>query len=315
MSEVIVQVENLHKTYGTHVAVDNVSCEIKAGEIFGFLGPNGAGKTTTVEAIAGLRSIEGGTIRVLGIDPQRDPQKLREHVGVQLQESMLPAKISVIEALRLYASFYADPAAPEELLAMVGLVQHRRQKYAALSGGQKQRLSIALALLGKPRVAILDELTTGLDPQARRETWAMIERVRDSGVTILLVTHFMDEAERLCDRLVVIDQGTVVASGSPRELTRAAQQERALRVRLPRALDQAGEAAISLLRSLPEVHSVEQFPDAEWHITGGERLLPATVIALNDSGIIPEEVHTVMPSLEDVFVDLISGSKQRIEAL
>ncbi|MFV0533174.1 MAG: ABC transporter ATP-binding protein [Cumulibacter sp.] len=198
-TEPVVRVANLRKVYGTKVAVDGVSFDVQPGEIFGVLGPNGAGKTTTVETLAGVRTQDSGDVRVLGYDPQREPAQVREVLGVQLQESQLPKKLRVAEALQLYASFYADPEDPEVLLSMLGLQDKRDTAYDDLSGGQKQRLSIALALIGRPKVAILDELTTGLDPQARRDTWAMVERVRDSGVSIILVTHFMDEAERLCD--------------------------------------------------------------------------------------------------------------------
>ena len=214
----VLQVEHLRKAYGPKVAVDDVSLTVERGEIVGILGPNGAGKTTTVECIAGLRVPDAGHIRVLGLDPRRDGPALRERLGLQLQESEMPAKITVREALDLYAALYATPAAPEDLLRDLGLADRRDTQFRRLSGGQKQRLSVALALVGNPEVAILDELTTGLDPQARRETWGVIERIRDRGVTILLVTHFMEEAERLADRVLLIDAGRVVAEGTPAEL-------------------------------------------------------------------------------------------------
>lgn len=214
-----LEVRNLHKRYGRHVAVDDVSFTVEEGEIFGIIGPNGAGKTTIVESIAGLRAPDSGSIAVLGLDPIRDRAEVRELLGVQLQESSLPDAMKVAEALELYGSFYRDPADRRELMALLGLAETRNTQYKALSGGQKQRLSIALALVGNPRVAILDELTTGLDPHARRDTWSLIERVRDTGVTILLVTHFMDEAERLSDRIAVIDGGRVAAVDTPSGLT------------------------------------------------------------------------------------------------
>ena len=296
--EPVIEIRDLRKSYGAKVAVAGISLTIGRGEIFGILGPNGAGKTTTVECLAGLRQADGGTVRVLGVDPQRDPSAVRERLGIQLQESRLPPKLRVLEALRLYASFYADPADPEELLELLGLEEKRDTAFADLSGGQQQRLSIALALVGNPEVAILDELTTGLDPQARRDTWALIERVRATGVTIVLVTHFMDEAERLCDRLVIIDDGRVVAEGSPAELIRAQEHERAFRLRLP---DGSPDSIPAVLATLPDVTSVEP-DDGEYVVTGGHRVLPAAVLALAERDVVPEEIRTLSRSLEDVFV-------------
>ena len=216
----VVTVENLRVRYGDMVAVDGVSLAIRRGEIFGILGPNGAGKTTTVECIGGLRRPDAGAISVLGLDVLRDRDELRERVGVQLQTSELPDKIYVREALELFASFYADPREPGELLQLLGLEDKAGTRYVNLSGGQRQRLSIALALIGRPELAILDELTTGLDPQSRRETWRLIERIRDEGLTVILVTHFMEEAERLCDRVAILDAGRVAAIGAPAALGR-----------------------------------------------------------------------------------------------
>jgi ABC-2 type transport system ATP-binding protein len=211
----VIEVTDLRKTYGSTVAVEDVSLEVRRGEIFGVLGPNGAGKTTTVECLTGLRTPDAGTVRVLGMDPQEHAAELHERVGCQLQHSELPGRLQVGEALDLYATFYARPADGRALAEQLGLGAVLGQQFRTLSGGQKQRLSIALALIGNPEIAVLDELTTGLDPQARRDTWDLIEAVRDSGVTIVLVTHFMDEAERLCDRLAVIDHGHVVATDTP----------------------------------------------------------------------------------------------------
>ncbi|WP_103338168.1 ABC transporter ATP-binding protein [Amycolatopsis sp. CA-126428] len=218
----LIEVTDLRKRYGTRVAVDGVSFTVERGEIFGILGTNGAGKTTTVECLQGLRRADGGTISVLGLDPAADHAALTRRVGVQLQESQLPAKLRVREALELFASFYPDPADVDVLLDQLGLRDHARSYFGKLSGGQKQRVSIALALVGRPELAILDELTTGLDPHARRETWELVEGVRATGVTVLLVTHFMDEAERLCDRVAIFDAGRVVATGTPTELRAAA---------------------------------------------------------------------------------------------
>jgi ABC-2 type transport system ATP-binding protein len=217
----VIEVRGLGKKYGDRVVLDDVSLSVEPGEIFGILGPNGAGKTTVVECVAGLRLPDAGNVSVLGLDPRRDRDAVRRAVGVQLQEGQLPDKLKVWEALDLYASFYDRPADPETLIRDLGLDGHRRTAYAKLSGGLKQRLSIALALIGNPQVAILDELTTGLDPHARRETWRLVSAVRDRGVTVLLVTHFMDEAERLCDRIAVIDRGRVVALDTPTGLVAA----------------------------------------------------------------------------------------------
>ncbi|KDN17730.1 ABC transporter ATP-binding protein [Amycolatopsis rifamycinica] len=218
----LIEVTDLRKRYGTRVAVDGVSFSVERGEIFGILGTNGAGKTTTVECLQGLRQADSGTISVLGLNPATEHAALTRRVGVQLQESQLPAKLRVREALELFASFYSEPADIDILLDQLDLRDHARSSFGKLSGGQKQRVSIALALVGRPELAILDELTTGLDPHARRETWRLVEGVRATGVTVLLVTHFMDEAERLCDRVAIFDAGRVVATGTPTELRAAA---------------------------------------------------------------------------------------------
>lgn len=319
-TEPVVQVAGLRKTYGDKVAVADVSFEVMPGEILGILGQNGAGKTTTVEALAGLRTADSGTVSVLGHDPQHDPAPVRELLGVQLQESRLPAKLRVAEALRLYASFYTDPRDTEDLLTLLGLQEKRDTAYEDLSGGQKQRLSIALALVGNPQVAILDELTTGLDPQARRETWDLIEAVRASGVTILLVTHFMDEAERLCDRVIIIDDGRVIARGTPAELARGDRTDVSFRMQLGEAL-----ADIDILRSLPSVTSVTS-TDATTtvsaqrrstdsgtllEVSGGPTVLPDVIIALHSRGLVPDEVQTITPSLEDAFVALVGPPSEK----
>jgi ABC-2 type transport system ATP-binding protein len=215
-----IEVARLRKRYGQKVAVDDVSFTVAEGEIFGLLGRNGAGKSTTVDCLAGLRAPDQGRIRVAGLEPRRDRSELRQLLGVQLQESQLPDKLTVAEAMRLYASFYRRPADIEGLLAMLDLTEKRNTRYRLLSGGQKQRLSIALALIGRPRVAILDELTTGLDPVARRDSWQLIDDIRNTGVTILLITHLMIEAERLCDRVAIMRNGRIVALGTPAALGR-----------------------------------------------------------------------------------------------
>jgi ABC-2 type transport system ATP-binding protein len=211
----------LHKRYGRKVAVQDVTLRVAAGEIFGILGPNGAGKTTTVECAEGLRRPDSGTVRVFGTDPWAERGPARALIGVQLQESQLPEKLTVAESLELYASFYPDRADTAALMDRLGLTSQRNTRYKRLSGGQKQRLSIALALVGRPRLVVFDELTTGLDPAARRESWRLVEDLRDDGITVLLVTHYADEADRLCDRVAVLRAGRVAACGRPDELIAA----------------------------------------------------------------------------------------------
>ena len=293
----LVVVNHLRKTYGPTVAVDDVSLTVRPGEIFGILGPNGAGKTTTVESIAGLRTPDGGTVRVLGLDPQRRRTEITKLVGVQLQASELPERIRAREALELYASFYPDPAKPTELLEQLGLTNVQDTAFGKLSGGQKQRLSIALALIGNPRIAILDELTTGLDPQARRDTWELVRQIRDSGVTIILVTHFMEEAEYLCDRIAIIDAGRVVAHDTPAELVGAARSEQRITFKLNALLDDA------ILTALPDVSSVSR---AQGRIvaTGNENLLVAVVVELAGRDLTPVDLHTEQATLDDAFLAL-----------
>ena len=292
-----VEVAHLRKTYGTLAAVDDVSFTVAEGEIFGILGPNGAGKTTAIECVIGLRQPDAGTVRLLGLDPRTDRDKIREITGVQLQAGMLPAKLRVGEILEEYRSFYRDPADVGELLDVLGLAGKRGDYYRSLSGGQRQRLSVALALIGQPRLAVLDEMTTGLDPQARRDAWGLIERVRDRGTTIVLVTHFMEEAERLCDRVALIDSGHLVALDTPAGLT--AQARGGSRVRfLP-----SGPFDAQLLTGLPEVTAVEQ-DGRHVIVTGTGELVNAVILALHAAGVTARDVQTDASTLEDAFVRL-----------
>ncbi|NMR20476.1 ABC transporter ATP-binding protein [Cellulomonas fimi] len=296
----VIEIRDLRKTYGPKVAVDGVSLAVGRGEIVGVLGPNGAGKTTLVECLAGVRRADSGSVRVLGVDPQRDPAAVRARLGMQLQEATLPARLRVREALELYAAFYPRPADPAELMRLLGLTEKAGTAFGDLSGGQQQRLSIALALVGDPEIAVLDELTTGLDPQARRDTWGLIERVRDRGVTIVLVTHFMDEAERLCDRVVIVDRGRIVASGTPRGLVQGDGDRRALRMRLPSGTPAEVAAEVA---ALPEVHALTRVDSTgEIEVTGDGHVLPATILALSRHGVVPDDVRTLGRTLEDVFV-------------
>lgn len=293
----VIEVTNLRKRYRDHVAVHDVSFTVEQGEIFGIVGPNGAGKTTTVECIEGLRTPDGGSISVLGLDPRRDRDELRQHVGVQLQQSELPEKLKVGEALELYSSFYRTPASGEHLMNLLGLADKRDTRFGKLSGGQKQRLSIALALVGSPQIAVLDELTTGLDPRARRDTWALIEDIRAQDVTILLVTHFMEEAERLCDRVAVVDAGRVVALDSPAGLTAKVGSEQRIRFRPSTPLDDG------LLTRLPEVSSVNRH-GSQVLVTGAGNLLHAVTSVLARNGIVAADLRMEQASLEDAFVAL-----------
>ncbi|WP_020673813.1 ABC transporter ATP-binding protein [Amycolatopsis nigrescens] len=297
----VIEVQGLAKRYGEKVAVGDVSFSVERGEIFGILGPNGAGKTTTVECVEGLRKPDGGTVSVLGLDPARDTAELRQRLGVQLQESQLPDKLKVGEALDLYASFYRQPADQGKLLADLGLADKRDTMFKKLSGGQKQRLSIALSLIGSPEIAVLDELTTGLDPQARRDTWELIETVRDRGVTIVLVTHFMEEAERLCDRIAVIDAGRVVAIDTPAGLVAGVTDEQRIRFRPSAPIEDEA------FTGLPEVRSVQR-QGGQLVITGTGNVLHAVTSVLARRQVIAGELRVDQANLDDAFVAL-TGKK------
>lgn len=290
----IIEVRDLGKRYGPRVAVDSVSFSVAEGEIFGILGPNGAGKTTTVECVSGLRTPDRGSVSVLG----RAPADVRSAIGVQLQSSELPERIRVGEALSLFSSFYPAAADWSERL---GLSAHLRVEFGQLSGGLKQRLSIALALIGSPQVAILDELTTGLDPQARRDTWSVIEEVRSAGVTILLVTHFMEEAARLCDRVAVFRDGRIVALDTPAGLV--SQVDGSCRVRFvpSAALD------VALLEALPEVSAVSVAGE-QVVVSGSEDLLHAVTSLLARKQIVARQLRVDQVSLDDAYVELTGGS-------
>jgi ABC-2 type transport system ATP-binding protein len=295
--EPAVEVKHLRKVYGETVAVDDVSLSVNEGEIFGILGPNGAGKTTTVECVMGLRSADGGFVRVMGMDPIRDREHLHCIVGAQLQSSALPAKLRVSEIIGLYRSFYRHPADIGQLMGALGLAEKRHAYYRSLSGGQKQRLSIMLALIGSPRVAVLDEMTTGLDPQARRETWDIIDRVRDRGVTILLVTHFMDEAQRLCDRVALIDRGRVVAVDTPAGLAARATGSKVVRFVASTPFEDR------LLKELREVTAVTH-EGPHTVVTGSGDLVNAVILTLAAVGVTAHDVELGSSTLEDAFVAL-----------
>jgi ABC-2 type transport system ATP-binding protein len=289
-------VQNLRKTYGSFVAVEDVSFEVEEGEIFGLLGPNGAGKTTSVECTQGLRVPDAGEIRVLGFDPRTQATQLRRRVGSQLQESALPGRLKVWEALDLFASLV--PGGPDwrQVMDRWDLTDKAGASFSSLSGGQRQRLLVALAVVNEPRVVFLDEMTTGLDPAARRTTWRLIEAIRDGGATLVLVTHFMDEAEHLCDRLAVVDQGRVVATGSPQTLI----------------AEHGGELLLHFTTDRPDVSFLEEI---EWvdsvsrrgshvAVAGHGPVLALVGAELVRNGIVPSDLRVQQATLEDVFLRL-----------
>ena len=303
----IVQVGGLRKTYGTTIAVDEISFDVQEGEIFGMVGPNGAGKTTTIECLEGLRKPSAGTLRVLGVDPQLESQVIRERVGMQLQQSNLPDRMKVWEALDLYASFYPKAVDWEKLLSQLGLEEKRNTPFSKLSGGQKQRLFIALALLPDPQLIFLDELTTGLDPQARHAIWDLIRDVRGRGKTIFLTTHFMEEAEKLCDRVAVLDHGRIVALDTP--------------VNLICSLGAEERIVFSVDSPLPEGFEESLSGDVRLEVQKGRvivhgknhrkvPLVSEVVSLLSSQGIPFRDLRTEQPNLEDVFLSL-TGHKIR----
>jgi len=292
----VVEVTGLRKAYGDNVAVDGVDLEVRAGEIFGLLGPNGAGKTTTVECLQGLRRRSGGRVRVLGLDPDAHGDQLRRRTGSQLQSSALPDRLRIGEALKLFSRTHDDALPVAELGRRWGLTELWGRPFAKLSGGQQQRLFIALALVNQPEVVFFDELTTGLDPQARRATWDLVRRVRDDGATVVLVTHFMEEAENLCDRVAIVDRGRIVVTGTPSELVQRARAARRVTFTWP-------DADLAWLSRVPEVESVTRSGDAV-EVLGGGALAVHTAAALAGRGVLPADFRTHYPNLEDVFLSL-----------
>ncbi|MEV6766611.1 ABC transporter ATP-binding protein [Streptomyces sp. NPDC051105] len=293
----VIELTDLRKSYGGRAIVDGVSLAVEEGEIFGILGPNGAGKTTTVECVEGLRVPDGGRVRVTGLDPVADHDKVARVLGAQLQESELQPKLTVREALELYASFYPSPLDWAPLAERLGLTGKLATRFGKLSGGQKQRLFIALALIGNPRVVVLDELTTGLDPRARRDTWKLIEDVRDRGVTVLLVTHFMEEAQRLCDRIAVIDKGRVAALDTPAGLIRRGAGATVITFTPSAPLDDHDLAA------LPALASIER-KDGRITLSGTDETVNAVITLLARNRITAHQLRVVDATLDDAFLDL-----------
>ena len=293
----VIEVRNLHKAYDGITAVDDVSFTVDEGEIFGIIGPNGAGKTTTIESVIGLRKQDGGSVSVLGLDPQTEARKLGNRIGTQLQEAALPERMKVWEALDLYASFYEKTVPWEPLVEQWGLAEKRNTQFGGLSGGQKQRLFIALALLNDPQIVFLDELTSGLDPQARRATWDLIRAIREQGKTIVLITHFMDEVEALADRVVVIDHGRVIALDTPDNLIASLNSETKVLFSVPNGFQAAR------LENVSGVSAVNQH-DRQIIVSGNGPLLANVAAALAQHNIAPADLRVQQANLEDVFLAL-----------
>jgi ABC-2 type transport system ATP-binding protein len=303
----VIEVDNLRKRYGSHVAVEDVSFQVRRGEIFGLLGRNGAGKTTTVECLQGLRRADGGRVRVLGLDPQRQTQQLRHRIGCQLQEAALPDRLKVWEALDLFASLASAATDWRVLMNQWGLADKRTASFAGLSGGQRQRLFVALALVNDPEVVFLDELTQGLDPAARRVAWGLIAAIRDRGATVVLVTHYMDEAEQLCDRIAVVDGGRVVATDTPQGLI--SRFGGPIKITFtPDGHD------VRFLEGVSHVQAVRQRGDrVEAEGTGPVLALVAAELVAR--GLVPADLRVEQPTLEDVFLRLTDEqTPQREEA-
>jgi ABC-2 type transport system ATP-binding protein len=299
----VIHVSGIRKTYGRTIAVDEVSFEVNDGEIFGLIGPNGAGKTTTMECIEGIRKPDRGSISVLGLDPFRQVYKLQERIGVQLQQAQLQKRIKVWEAVDLWASLYRKKSVDaERLLEQLGLVDKRDAWFMNLSGGQKQRLFIALALINDPEVVFLDELTTGLDPQARRAIWELVRGIRERGKTVFLTTHLMEEAERLCDRVAIIEHGRIIDIDTPQRLVDRHCPERIV------VLDTDDPTAEERFGAIPQVESVVR-SDLQFTIRGrGEDLVTEVIHCLSENRIRVTDFRMIVPNLEDVFLKLTGHS-------
>ena len=299
MPEPVIQVENLIKRYGELEAVRGVSFSVDEGEVFGLLGPNGAGKTTTVEILEGLRNLDGGRVSVCGLDPQRDSVKLKNEIGAALQSTSLPDKLKTFEAIKLFAGFYSRRRDPEELLKRFGLVEKRDTFYSKLSGGQKQRLALAMALVNNPRVLFFDEPTAGLDPQVRREIYDIIDELRREKKTIVMTTHYIEEAERLCDRVAIVDHGKVIALGTPQELKNRSGDKTRIEVQLTRP------EPPETLRALEGVSDCRDLNGGyALHTQRPPQAIVSLVKYLEAQGNELVSLNIATPSLEDVFIEL-----------
>ncbi len=297
----VIHVEHLSKAYGSHLAVDDISFSVNKGEIFGIVGPNGAGKTTTLNLLTGLRTPDSGSVHVLNLDPQKQGHALRQRIGIQLQEADLPDRIKVWEALDLFSSFYRHSVDWEPLLEEWGLAEKRNAAFGSLSGGQKQRVFIALSLVNDPEIVFLDELTTGLDPHARRRTWDMVRAVRDRGKTVIQVTHFMDEAEVLCDRVAVVDKSRLIALDTPGKLIDSYSCESRVHFTARNDFD------LDPLLSIPGASHAEQEKERVT-VYGEGPLLVRVATVLGELGIEPRDLTFKRPTLEDAFLRL-TGSQ------
>ena len=300
--DTVIRVSGIRKSYGATVAVSGVSFEVRRGEIFGLIGPNGAGKTTTMECVEGVRKPDAGTISILGLDPFRDVYQVQNRIGVQLQQAQLQKRIKVWEAVDLWASLYPTAVDGERLLEQLGLSSKRNAWFMTLSGGQKQRLFIALAMINDPEVVFLDELTTGLDPQARRAIWDLVRGIRERGKTVFLTTHLMEEAERLCDRVAIIEHGKIIDIGTPAELVARHCPARTV------VLSTDNEFAGDRLRTIPSAE-VEAGEDGEFTVRGqGEDFITEVIHCISENRIRVRDFRTFLPSLEDVFLKLTGHS-------
>ena len=298
MSEAVVEVKNLCKSYGKIKAVDDISFEVSKGEIFGLVGPNGAGKTTAIECIEGLRKSDSGNLKVLGLNPLKNGRRLRHYIGIQLQQSELSARLKVWEAIDLFSSFYQKNIESTSLLNDLGLEDKKGSYFDKLSGGQKQRLFIALALLNDPDLIFLDELTTGLDPQARRATWDLITGIREKGKTIFLTTHYMEEAERLCDRVAIMDHGKIMALDTPQNLIRNISKETRL------IFNVIGNLQLDTLKNIESISKYEKSGDKIIVYGHDKRMVKDTVNFLVNNNIDFHDLKTEQATLEDVFLTL-----------
>ena len=304
--DTVIEVDGLRKLYGAKVAVDGVSFRTAKGEIFGIVGPNGAGKTSTVECLTGLRTPDAGDVRVLGLNPVRQAAAVRQRLGIQLQSAALQDRLRVAEALRLFSSFYDDPVPWQPLLVRWGLQEKRDTAFGALSGGQQRRLFIMLALINDPEIIVLDELTAGLDPHARRRSWDLIRDVQANGTTVVLVTHTMEEAERLCDRVAIIDDGRILALDTPAALVNQLGGD--LRVRFTPPID-FDPAALASLDGVADCEHI----GAELLVSGPVPLMATVATFLAQRGIVPRDLRTEQVSLEDVFLRLTDRPGANVE--